>query len=504
MPHQGPKIEEHTLQEFTLASGQGERLHRVWLDWLIEEIPKLFEAERCAIFVPSSDNESMIAAHGTSLDPKVKILAPKDSYAFQSFSRRCLLTVQDMQGHQPSQEAMVKTGFVTQNLICIPMTTSKLHEPFAVLEILNSNLPFDALNLKRLMNTAQAVSYTFENHEAQENMLKAVDNIELQRKSKTTVITNSTIMRQRLTQLRAIAKTPAWVLIRGENGTGKELFTELLHEASSEDQSTNGSQPMVSINCAALPEHLLESELFGFEKGAFTGAIHSKQGLFESAQGGTLFLDEIGELPVTLQPKLLRALETRRARRLGGTKEYEFDFRLISATHRNLEHAISEGTFRQDLYYRLFSIEIMIPSLRERPEDIDLLAHHFLRMTARAWGKTVPGFASDTLELLRQHAWPGNVRELRREVERLVTLAPEGEPLASHLLSNRIDSVLKEPSQPHSPQHDADDATGPLKMRVRNFERAVIEDTLKRVNHNKEEAARLLNISKQTLYNKLT
>lgn len=495
---------EHTLQEFTLASGQGERLHRVWLDWLIEEIPQLFEAERCAIFVPSSDDNSMIAAHGTLLNPALKIVATENSYAFQSYSRRCLITVQDMEGHQPSQEAMVQTGFVTRNLICIPLTTSKLHAPFAVLEILNSQLAFNELNLKRLMNTAQAVSYTFENHEAQENMLKAVDNIESQRQTKTTVITNSAVMHQRLAQLRSIAQTPAWVLIRGENGTGKELFTELLHEASFEDAELENKHPIVSINCAALPEHLLESELFGFEKGAFTGATQSKPGLFESAQGGTLFLDEIGELPIALQPKLLRALETKRARRLGGTKEYAFEFRLISATHRNLEQAIDDGSFRQDLYYRLFSIEIAIPSLRERPEDIDLLAHHFLRMTARAWGKTVPGFAGDTLELLRHHSWPGNVRELRREVERLVTLAPEGEPLASHLLSNRIDRAAAQTSRDGNDETGADTAMGPLKTRVRNFEKAIIEDTLKRVNHNKEEAARILNISKQTLYNKLT
>ena len=251
--------------------------------------------------------------------------------------------------------------------------------------------------------------------------------------------------------------------------------------------------PLVSINCAALPEQLLESELFGHEKGAFTGAVQSKPGLFETAQGGTLMLDEIGELPLSLQPKLLRALETRRARRLGGTQEYSFDFRLVSATHRDLEKSMEEGTFRQDLYYRLFSLELIIPPLRDRPEDIELLAHHFLRMTTRAWDKNIPGFAADTLEQLRYHPWPGNVRELRREIERLVTLSPAGSPL------RLIHSPTGSSTAPIPPLS----RIAPLKTRVRHFERSVIEATLREVDNNKEEAARILNISKQTLYNKL-
>ena len=256
------------------------------------------------------------------------------------------------------------------------------------------------------------------------------------RRLETRLIGVSEEIREVRALIAKVASTEATVLLQGESGTGKEVIARLVH-----DCSERAKGPFVPVNCGAIPGELLESELFGHEKGAFTGAIHSKQGLFESAQGGTLFLDEIGELPVTLQPKLLRALETRRARRLGGTKEYEFDFRLISATHRNLEHAISEGSFRQDLSYRLFSIEIMIPSLRERPEDIDLLAHHFLRMTARAWGKTVPGFASDTLELLRQHSWPGNVRELENVLQRALVLSSGGKIMAGDIM---VDGALLE------------------------------------------------------------
>ena len=479
------------MGELLSSAGHGQRLHRVWLDWLIQEVPTLFRAERCAIFVPTSDPNIMLASHGTGLTGEHSIQAKADSFAVQAFNQREILFVEDMRGHHPAQEALVKTGFVTQNLVCVPLTASQDHEPFAVLEILNIRGSLADLDIDRLRQTSQTVGYTFENHEAQENMLKAMESIDSQSKAKTRIISNNTQMLDQMRQVRAVSKTPAWILLRGENGTGKELFTELLHEETS--HQSGSTAPLISINCAALPEDLLESELFGHEKGAFTGAVHTKPGLFEAANGGTLMLDEIGELPLSLQPKLLRALETRRARRLGGTQEYEFNFRLVSATHRNLEKAIDEGHFRQDLYYRLFSIELQIPPLRERPEDIDLLAHHFLRLTTRAWGKNIPGYSAETLEQLRNHAWPGNVRELRREVERLVTLATEGEPIAAHLLSTRIEK------RPHIPSEQ----DSPLKARVRHFERAVIEATLREVDNNKEEAARILNISKQTLYNKL-
>ena len=484
-------VMSYPMGELLTSAGHGQRLHRVWLDWLIQEVPTLFRAERCAIFVPTSDPNIMLASHGTGLTGEHAIQAKGDSFALQAFRQREILFVEDMTGHHPAQEALVQTGFVTRNLVCVPLTASEAHEPFAVLEILNIQGSLADLDINRLRTTSQTVGYTFENHEAQENMLKAMESIDSQSETKTRIISNNRKMLEQMHQIQAVAQTPAWVLLRGENGTGKELFTELLHEKSS--QNANGEAPLISINCAALPEDLLESELFGHEKGAFTGAVHTKPGLFETANGGTLMLDEIGELPLSLQPKLLRALETRRARRLGGTKEYEFNFRLVSATHRNLEEAIENGTFRQDLYYRLFSIELQIPPLRERPEDIDLLAHHFLRLTTRAWGKSIPGYAADTLEQLRCHSWPGNVRELRREVERLVTLAAEGEPIAAHLLSTRIEQRVHIPSEQDSP----------LKTRVRHFERAVIEATLREVNNNKEEAARILNISKQTLYNKL-
>ena len=479
------------MGEFIRSTGHGQRLHRVWLDWLIHEVPNLFQAERCAIFVPTSDPDTMLASHGTGLTGQHAIKAQAGSFAVQAFRERQILFVHDMKGHRPAQEALVQTGFVTHNLVCVPLTSSQEHEPFAVLEILNIDGSLHDLDIERLRNTSQTVGYTFENHEAQENMLRAMEQIDSKRTTKTQIISNNAHIHDRIAQLRAVSKTPAWVLIRGENGTGKELFTELLHEET--HQGTQSRTPLVSINCAALPEQLLESELFGHEKGAFTGAVQSKPGLFETAQGGTLMLDEIGELPLSLQPKLLRALETRRARRLGGTQEYSFDFRLVSATHRDLEKSMEEGTFRQDLYYRLFSLEVIIPPLRDRPEDIELLAHHFLRMTTRAWDKNIPGFAADTLEQLRYHPWPGNVRELRREIERLVTLSPAGEPIAPHMLSNRIEHRTNPPVEQDSP----------LKTRVRHFERSVIEATLREVDNNKEEAARILNISKQTLYNKL-
>jgi len=219
-------------------------------------------------------------------------------------------------------------------------------------------------------------------------------------------------------RLRAVADTDATVLLLGESGTGKELAARAIHHGSA-----RRAGPFVPVNCAAIPETLLESELFGHEKGAFTGADRRRRGLFAEASAGTLFLDEVGDIPLPLQAKLLRALQDKAVRPVGGSEEIRLDLRLIGATHRDLLALVGEGKFREDLYYRLAVIPIRLPSLRERPDDLMLLANHFLARAAGALGKALEGFDEDATGWLLGHGWPGNVRELENVVERAATLA---------------------------------------------------------------------------------
>jgi DNA-binding NtrC family response regulator len=232
------------------------------------------------------------------------------------------------------------------------------------------------------------------------------------------IIGGSAAMQAVFEQIRALSSSDASILLLGETGTGKELVAQAIHH-----QSARRDGPFVAVNCAAIPENLLESELFGHEKGAFTGADRKRRGLFVEASGGTVFLDEVGDVPLALQVKLLRVLQERAVRPIGGSQDIRLDLRVVSATHRDLAALVSEGKFRDDLYYRVAVIPIRLPSLRERPEDIMPLANHFLRRTADAIGKSLENFDDEAETWLLRHRWPGNVRELENMVERAVTLS---------------------------------------------------------------------------------
>ena len=246
------------------------------------------------------------------------------------------------------------------------------------------------------------------------------------------LITRSPLMEDLLRRARLVAQSEASVLIQGASGTGKELLADAIHRASA-----RAGGPFVAVNCAAIPENLLESELFGHKKGAFTGAAYDHKGLLQSAHGGTLFLDEIGDMPLPLQAKLLRVLQEREVRPVGGTQSVAVDIRVISASHRNLEERMKTRDFREDLYYRLNVVSLAIPALADRREDIPLLAAHFLKTTAERYGKDLHGFAPDAMELLVAAPWPGNVRQLQNAIEQAVALAPSGIIPAS-LLQNAI------------------------------------------------------------------
>jgi len=235
------------------------------------------------------------------------------------------------------------------------------------------------------------------------------------------IVGESRALREVLELVDLVASTDSTVLLRGETGTGKELIAHAIH-----DRSRRRSKPFVKVNCAAIPSGLLESELFGYERGAFTGAITQKTGRLELADQGTLFLDEIGDIPLELQPKLLRLLQEREFERLGSTRTKQVNLRVIAATHRDLEDMILHNLFRSDLYYRLNVVPISIPPLRERPNDIPLLVRHFVRQFAQQMNKTIEAISPETIEALVQYPWPGNIRELQNIIERSVVIYERG------------------------------------------------------------------------------
>lgn len=278
------------------------------------------------------------------------------------------------------------------------------------------------------------------------------------------------------------------VLLGGETGTGKEVLARAIHY-----HSARAAAPFVEINCAAIPEHLLESELFGHEKGAFTGAVAAKPGLFELASGGTLFLDELGSLPLALQAKLLRALETRSIRRVGGQEGRTIDVRLLAATHVDLHSAVARGEFREDLYYRLHVVTITLPPLRERGSDVELLAEHFARKLAAQYSLAAPLLTSQVREALRQHRWPGNVRELRNAIERALVLSEPGT-----LDPGEFGPALLAPSRAPAIAPPEDDGL-PFPADISTIIRAAADRMLRLTEGNKSEAARRLGISRPRL-----
>jgi two-component system response regulator HydG len=287
-----------------------------------------------------------------------------------------------------------------------------------------------------------------------------------------------------------VAESQASVLVTGESGTGKEVVARLLHQ-----KGPRADRPFLALNCAAMPEHLIESELFGHVRGAFTDAKTDKVGLFVQANHGTLFLDEIGDMPLSLQPKLLRVLEERKVRPVGGGKEIPVDLRLIAATHRDLEDAIVQGQFREDLYFRLNVIQIALPPLRARANDVLLIAQSFVETFAKQAGKAVVGLSPEAAERLSSYAWPGNVRELRNAIERAVALTRHEnitvDDLPERIRAYKVSHVLVASQDPEE------------LVNLAEVEKRYIARVLGAVGGNKSTAARILGIDRTTLYKKL-
>ncbi len=308
------------------------------------------------------------------------------------------------------------------------------------------------------------------------------------------IIGTSEPITQVLSMIERVAKTDSTVLVTGESGTGKELIAKALHY-----NSLRGEEPFIPINCGAIPAELLESELFGHVKGAFTGAIANRTGRFEMAEDGTLFLDEIGDMSPSLQVKLLRVLQEKSFEPVGGTKTIQSNVRVIAATNADLELAVEEGRFREDLFYRLNVIPIRIPALRERRSDIPVLMNHFMQLFNRTRGRQLTGIAPEAMEMLVNYGWPGNIRELENLVERLSILKGHGMIEVSDLPERyRKSPVHSDPSKVDIPENGVDFNTA-----VDNYENALIMRALEKTGWNRNQAALLLKLNRTTLVEKI-
>jgi two-component system, NtrC family, response regulator AtoC len=309
------------------------------------------------------------------------------------------------------------------------------------------------------------------------------------------IVGNAPVMRQLFEIIRQAAPTQATVLLQGESGTGKELVAHTIHRLSPRVKG-----PFVAVQCAALSPTLLESELFGHEKGAFTGAVAQRHGRFELADGGTLFLDEISEIDASVQVKLLRVLEERRFERVGGQETIEVDIRLIAATNKDLKMLVQEGKFREDLFFRLDVVNIVLPPLRERLEDIPLLCDHFLRQFSTENDKDIAGITADAVNILSSYSWPGNVRELRNTIEKMLVLSRSNKLTARDVPANIKDAVRTSPAPS---AQDGKHGTVLAAGSIADAEKMMILSALKKHNNNRTKAAVDLGISRRTLHRKL-
>ncbi|MBF0424006.1 MAG: sigma-54-dependent Fis family transcriptional regulator [Magnetococcales bacterium] len=485
-----------------------DRINRAWASrdyedlmlFFVEIFPSLFKAERCSVFLTDVDSDDIWLKFGTGLKEK-EIIAPKSG----SIVGRAIMSGQvviqgrldQMEGFH--QQADKKTEFTTRNILCVPITSIVGNYALGAVELLNKQEPNDFNNddvvlLKRIV---KFLALSIENNRESEEIIRISRGMhdEITRtgeilKGKHRFIAASRPMRQVLDISSKIGPLPVNVFITGASGTGKEVIARLIHE-STEDRR---NRPFVAVSCSSIPETLMESEFFGYEKGAFTGAVTSRMGRFEEASGGTLFLDEIADMPLSIQPKFLRAIQENEGTRLGGHKVHHYQFRIISASSRDLREEVKKGRFREDLFFRLFSVDITIPPLNKRREDIVPLALMFLDTTNARFNKNVRGFSRETMELFESYDWPGNVRQLQHEVERLVALTPDHETISIDQCSLRGRTGAEEEPEPDSlslPEHR------------RRMEIRLILKALQKTRGNKIQAAGLLDITRQSLHNKI-
>lgn len=449
-------------------------------------------------FSASAGRLDVVAQHGLGQDRARRILRVLESSAGPRLAESGPLFSSRVSADPRFGSALTEALQGVGSLVCVPLNFPSQSVGLVYVDRLNDNLlgafKQRELNLLAVLANSAAVAIV----EAQRSLLLA-ENQQLRDRLRPSpgserVVSQSAEIAGILGLLRKVGDTSANILFVGETGTGKGLFAQVVHEVSNRRDG-----PFVQVNCAALPEQLLESELFGYVQGAFTGATRDKLGLFEEAQGGTIFLDEIEKIPASVQAKLLHVLDRGEIRPVGATRSKRVDARVICATSSDLRPRISDGRFLEDLYYRLNDITVRVPALRERREDIAVLAQHFLETYSRQMDKPVRGFAPEVVRMFLDHAWRGNVRELEKTVKRMVVLADSGDTLGTGLLPAEFD----EHRQAESARAAALSDGRTLRQSVGQLERQMIAESLERHRGNKARVARELGLSYPTLLSKI-
>ncbi|MBF0126382.1 MAG: sigma-54-dependent Fis family transcriptional regulator [Magnetococcales bacterium] len=488
-----------------------ERIHRSWgpedfealMRFFVEILPRLTHSERCSVFVVDQSTENIWLKFGTGVKEKAIIAPMQGSLVGESIRLGKTVTQSGLE-HRTGFHAEVdkKTEFVTRNLICVPIRSLAGNYHLGAVEILNKkdNQEFTPEDEGLLQQLVKYLALSIEHNTVTEEIIEITRgmHVEIARSTSALLggdrfVAESRAMRHVLSLVNQVGPLPVNVFITGESGSGKEVIARLIHERPGERRS----RPFVAVNCSSIPETLMESEFFGHEKGAFTGATNSRMGRFEEATGGTLFLDEISDMPLTIQPKFLRAIQEMEGVRLGGNTLHHYDFRIISASSKNLRDEVKAGRFREDLFFRLFSVDLLLPPLRERNDDILPLMMLFLEQVSKRFKKRTNGFSPQLLALFEAYSWPGNVRQLEHEVERLVALTPEGEVITEAHCSLQL-LETRPPALPGIPSGNLS-----LPEHRKRLEIDLIRQALRKTDGNKVKAAELLDITRQSLHNKL-
>ncbi len=485
-----------------------EQVNRSWtindyeslLKFYVGIVPKIMDAERCSIFIVEPGTDRIWLKCGTGLNEK-QIMPPKEGTVVgNAITSGKWIIANDLEESAYRTDLASKTEFITSNLICAPIKSLTEQGVGGAIEVLNKNRleQFTSLDGELLQEIADYLSMALENILLNQEILQVSNRlnreIDIICQEDIEFVAKSRVIKNVLNTVRVVSQSPVNVLIHGESGTGKELVARMIHKGS--DRRDN---PFVPVNCASIPENLMESEFFGYEKGAFTGAVSSKKGRFEEADGGTLFMDEIREMPLVIQPKFLRVIQEGEGYRLGSNKQFSYNFRIISATNKDLREEVAHGLFREDLFYRIFSVDIYIPPLRERREDIIPLTMSFIRNVSKRFQKKTAGFSDEVLNFFEEYCWPGNVRQLLHEVERLIALTPEGEKVSLVHCSQALQNWRN--SRPTDDVQNESSLTLPSKVKA--MEIRTITDTLDKTGGNKLQASRLLGITRQGLDKKI-
>jgi Nif-specific regulatory protein len=457
---------------------------------IIESATRLTDGEASSLLLVNPENQRLyfeIALGSKAQDVQKFSLRKGEGIAGWVFENNRSLVVNDV-SNDPRYFGDIgkKVGFDTQRILAVPMRVR--NECVGVIEIINKNSgkPFTEDDRQWLEVFATQAALAIQNARSFEQVRNEITSLQDQiatDRGYHTFVGSSRSIQEKLDLVARVSQTDSSVLILGESGVGKELFAEQIHL-----QSKRADKPLVRVNCAALPETLLESELFGHVKGAFTDASSNRRGRFELADGGTIFLDEIGELPLTIQAKMLRVIQQKTFEKLGSSDPVKVDVRIVAATNRDIEQAVEQGTFRNDLYYRLNVLPLHIPPLRQRQEDIPELATFFLQRVRRETKKQVRGFTDAAMEALLSYTWPGNVRELENAVERAVVIC------AGDLITPG--DLILQTTEPTSDDHYAE---RPLREAITLFKRHFIEGALRTHKWNQTETAKVLGIQRTYL-----